>query len=85
MSFNNEEAIKRDIDQAKHSRLKLQVEILGGNRCRQAEQLNGKIYTLESIVKRSILPYAECERIGGCNCTYLFQPMRDAEGKLLKK
>lgn len=63
--------------------LKMKIEVLGGNRCPQAKQIDGKKYPLEVLLKDSILPYDKCKRIGACNCVYAAIPLRDRKGNLI--
>jgi hypothetical protein len=83
--MNNQELRLQELHQAKSLGMKIEVEILGGNRCLQSKRLNGKKYTFEAILKTNILPYAKCTRDGGCNCCYIFNPLRDITGKLIPK
>ena len=85
MKAYNKAANDAVIEQGKGTGLKLTVEILGGNRCWQAMELNGKTFPFEDILLKSILPYKSCKRIGGCNCSYALIPQRGEDGKLINQ
>lgn len=73
-----------DLQLAALGGLKMNVVIIGGNLCQESMEINGKTFPLEVMLKCSILPYDKCEKIGGCNCTYGFIPLRDENDRLIK-
>ena len=75
-------SLKRDIDQAVGTGLKMTVTILGGNRCPQANKINGMELTMEEVLQNTILPYKNCTRDTFCICCYLFHCVRDENGSL---
>ena len=62
--------------------LKLNVEILSDKCCSECEKINGVTIPLETAVLLEPLPFHRCTREYGCNCCYLFHPIRDKEGEL---
>lgn len=62
---------------------KINVEIICGNRCNQAKEIDGKIFPLEDMLKETLLPYKKCKRIGGCNCLYGYHMVMDENDKAI--
>lgn len=77
--------LKRDIDQAKNTGLKLHAFIIGGNCCSACDELHGLRFPFEQILKNPILPYHKCLRQPFCICCYGFEGIRDKNGRLIKK
>jgi hypothetical protein len=74
-----------DIQKAALSELKMDGIIMGGNRCELTKQINQKTYPLKDLLMKDAIPYQDCPRIGGCNCCYAFIPLRDKNGRLIRK
>ncbi len=72
-----------DIQKAALSELKMDGEIIGGNRCKLASKITGKTYSLKALLIKDAIPYDRCSREGGCTCNYGFRPLRDSNGKLI--
>lgn len=77
--------LKRDINQVKAGGLLCEVTILGGNRCKQAIEINGTRMSFDEMIKNKPLPYKYCSRDPICICCYLFHPLRDENGKPLHR
>lgn len=77
--------LKRDIKQVKETGLLCEVAILGGNRCKEAIEINGTKMSFDEMLKNKPLPYKYCTRDPFCICSYLFHPLRGKDGSLLHR
>jgi hypothetical protein len=71
--------------QALNHRFKVDVEIIPPDRCKYAEQFQERQFDIEKAMKEFPVDYSKCEREGGCVCTVAFVPIRDQNGKLIRK
>lgn len=73
-----------DLQNAASTGLKVEAGIIGGNRCPEAEKINGKRFPLSVMLESSLLPYDKCTRDGGCICCYGFHTLRDSNDRLIQ-
>jgi hypothetical protein len=88
MSFSRQEylnCLKRDIDQAKKTGLKLNATLITKGCCSECDKIDGKELTFEEVLSTNPLPYKNCIRENGCICCYGFKTMRDKDGRLIRK
>jgi hypothetical protein len=76
--------LKRDIEQAKNSGLKLNATIIGSKCCSECDKIDGSKFPFEQILQKPILPYHKCLRKPFCICCYGFEPLRDENQKLIE-
>jgi len=69
--------LKRDIDQAKKTELKLNAVIIGSKCCSECDKIDGLKLPFEEILQNPILPYHKCLREPFCICCYAFETLRD--------
>ena len=55
------------------------------NCCPHCDQLKGKEFTPEDVLKNHYVGSEECTRESGCACRYLTVPKKDADGQLINK
>lgn len=79
------ENLKRNIDQAKDSGLKLNVFIIGTKCCSECDKVNGLTFPFEELLQKPFLPFDKCLRKPFCICCYGFQALRDENGTLIEK
>ena len=73
-----------DIQIAMLSGLKLNAKVLGIRDCVQSKEIDGRIMPIEEAAVSDLLPYKACTRLGGCTCCYVFETMRDENGRLIQ-
>lgn len=76
--------LKRDIEQAKNSGLKMNAVILGSKCCSGCDEIDGLKFPFEQILRNPVLPYHKCLRQPFCICCYGFHPLRDENHRLIK-
>jgi hypothetical protein len=59
------------------------VVIISTKCCPECERIDGKVMTLDEVVKNPPLPQPECTRNNGCVCCYARQGRRDSNGRLV--
>lgn len=88
MSFTEEQrdaALKRDIEHAQNSKIKLNAIIIATGCCDECMKLDGKEFSLEQVINENILPQKNCTRFNFCICCYGFKSVRDENGLPIRK
>ncbi|MBS1744363.1 MAG: hypothetical protein JST81_15150 [Bacteroidetes bacterium] len=76
--------LERDIKNAIETGLKMTVSFIAKNCCAACDKIDGKEISMEKLLDTRPLPYKECIRQGECACCYAFNPVRDANGRLIE-
>ncbi|MEJ7822054.1 MAG: hypothetical protein WKF85_07010 [Chitinophagaceae bacterium] len=75
--------LKRDMDNAKSTGLKLNVSFIVSHCCAECDKLQELKIPIEELLKNPILPYRECIRKPFCICCYGFEPVSDENNRLV--
>ena len=81
----NKNQVELELQELSDSAVEYDFTIITPKNCKSCEHLTDKIITKQQAIKNDIIPYSDCERLGGCVCLICVIPKRNEEGRLIYK